>query len=236
MIAISNENTRLRIEAHALLAVVYIRNREFQNAKIHIQKTIQNISNIKSKNRRKIFYEKIILRFEEESILSGAKLDFQPHFDIDEIQKKAIELVRTENEESLLSLIGNSLPESSLNYLNDIRTTTLLQIPYDERLALPPPEKPLPSSIVGKRACSALKLVLWRTLCDKNDELYKGWSGNVAIFYKKPTLALAVSASFAEAKIGSTLLVAGIVAFLFRIGCNAFCEGFAPNEIMKRNK
>lgn len=80
-IVASNKNTRLLIAAHALLAGVYIRNREDENAKLHIQKAIQNISHIKSKKRRNIFHKKIILKFQEESMLFGANLSFKLNLD-----------------------------------------------------------------------------------------------------------------------------------------------------------
>lgn len=80
-IVASNKNTRLLIAAHALLAGVYIRNREEKSAQLHIQKAIQNISHIKSKKRRNIFYKKIILKFEEESILFGVNLSFKLNLD-----------------------------------------------------------------------------------------------------------------------------------------------------------
>ena len=89
----SNRQTRLRIEAHALLAIAYIRTKNISDSKVQITKAIENIKNIKSENSRKVFYEKLVTRMEEEAILYGSILNKTPTFNINEVQDKAVELV-----------------------------------------------------------------------------------------------------------------------------------------------
>ena len=236
VIATSNQQTRLRIEAHALLAVAYIRTKNLDYSKEHISKAIENIKNIRSRNRRKFFYEKLVMRMEEEAILFGSVLNDHPVLDIDEIQNKAIELVKTKAETELLAIIGTNLPSLSIQFFNEVRNSTLLQIPHVERLQLPPPNATISFAAIGKKAVGALKLVCWRALCDENDDLYKGWVQNVDIFYSKKVLSAAVGSILIEYKIGSTLFAAALVAYLFRIGCKVFCKTFAPVGIMVRHK
>lgn len=231
----SNKTTRIRIEAYALLAVAHIRINSIDEAKKHIRLAINNIRNIKSEQSRTSFYENLVLRLEEEAILSGARLSEKPKLDIDEVQSEAVKiLVSNEGEAQILARMGNSLPDHSIELFNDIRNSTLLQIPHQERLCLPPPNVAVPHSAIGKKAYSALKRVLWITLCDRDDELYQAWSNCTAILYDKKMLTGAVVAALMDAKVGSIVFVSATVAYLIKIGCRTFCEAFAPESIMKK--
>ncbi|MCC8193212.1 MAG: hypothetical protein LIP28_01000 [Deltaproteobacteria bacterium] len=234
----SSETTRIRIEAYSLLAVAYIRSAEYAKSKDNIRLAIKNIRNIQSEKNRKEFYEAIVLRLEEEAILAGAKAEgLNETFDIDTIQKEAVSiLVSNEGEAQILARIGNSLPDASIDLFNDFRNSTLLQIPRQEILQLPPPNVAVPESSIGRKALSAFKRVLWITLCDQNDELYKAWSGGLALLYDKKLLPIAVAGAFANFQLGSKALVVYVTAYLFKIGCRTFCEAFAPETIMKRKK
>ena len=229
----SNSSTRLRVEAYCLLSIAYLRNGEIDLARKSAVKGIDAIKNITSKFSRQNFYENFIERIEEEAILAGAKLESTPHFDVDQVQSDAIKIIH-ESESQLLSRIGSALPDKSINLFNSFRDTTLLQIPHQERLSLEPPPGEIPALTIGKRAMAALKHVCWSALCDKNDDLYKAWSESLALVYDKKLIASAIVAAFSGANIGSSILAASTVAYIFKLTCRTFCEAFAPKSIMKR--
>lgn len=231
----SNKSTRLRLEAYTLLAIAYLRTGDIDNAKKSIDNTISSIKNIRAQNSREVFYKKLVERIEEESILAGARLDSTPILDVDEVQSKAVELLQ-ESEAQLLARIGNELPDKSINLFTMLRDSTLLQIPHQERLCLPPPSVAVPSSSIGKKAMSALKHVCWTALCDRDDELYKAWSDGLSAVYDKKLIAGAVVTALIDAKIGSGLFAVSVVAYVFKFSCRTFCEAFAPDTIMKRTR
>lgn len=172
---------------------------------------------------------------EEESIIAGAILDSAPLLDVDNVQNEAIKILH-ESETQILARIGNALPDNSINLFNSLRDSTLLQIPHQERLCLPPPNETVPSSSIGKKAVSALKHVCWTALCDKDDELYKAWSDGLSVVYNKKMITGAIVTALIDAKIGSRLFAASVVAYVFKFTCRTFCETFAPNTIMKRSR
>lgn len=117
-----------------------------------------------------------------------------------------------------------------------MRDSTLLQIPHQERLSLPPPNVAMPSSSIGKKSVSALKHVCWTALCDRNDELYKAWSDGLSVVYDKKLITGAVVTALIDAKIGSVLFAVSVVAYVLQFTCRTFCEAFTPDTIMKRNR
>ena len=231
----SNKSTRLRVEAYSLLAIAYLRIGDIEQAKRSIDDTIASIKNIKSQNSREIFYQKFVERMEEESILAGARLNSAPLLDINEVQSEAIKIIH-ESESQLLARIGNELPDKSINLFTSLRDSTLLQIPHQERLSLPPPSVAMPSSGIGRKAVSALKHVCWTALCDRTDELYKAWSDGLSAVYDKKLITGAVVTALIDAKIGSGLFAISVVAYVLKFSCRTFCEAFAPYTVMKRNR
>lgn len=231
----SNKSTRIRVEAYSLLVIAHLRSGDIECAKKNISEVVNCIKNISSQNSREIFYKKLVARIEEEAILAGARLDCPPALDVNDVQSQAI-LLLGESESQLLARIGNALPGKSIDLFTTLRSSTLLEIPHQERKCLPPPNETIPSASIGRKAVSALKHVCWTALCDKNDELYKAWSDGLSAVYDKKLIAGAVVTALVDAKIGSGLFAASLVAYIFKFSCRTFCEAFAPETIMKRSR
>ena len=83
-----------------------------------------------------------------------------------------------------------------------------------------------------KKAGSALKNVIWRAVCDPNDEVYKAWSEGLSAVYDKKWIAGAILAAFQEANIGTFMIISTMVALAFKLGVGLFCAKFAPKSIM----
>lgn len=137
----SSKNTRLNLEATSLLAICYLREHNITKARELIIKAvnnINNINNIKSDKKRKQFHQRLFQRLEEESILVGL-FDKNKTLNLDEVDKKTIELIMTKTENEILFEIGNSIPTKAYDLLNEIHDTYIHQLPAPDKKFLPSP-------------------------------------------------------------------------------------------------
>lgn len=228
----ASPRTRLYIEATALLGVCYLRKGDTEKAKKQIIEAIDKINNIKSDSRRRQFHERLLTRLEEESILAGLVDKTAHKLDVDEIDIQAIKLIKHKTKSQLLIELGSSLPPKSSIILNDIRSTYQNRLPAPERLFLPAPLTEDTKEELGKRANSALKRVAWRSLCDKESELYQAWSNGLSVVYDKKYIASAIVAAFGSFSISGTMIAASVAALAIKFGVKVFCETFAPQSLM----
>jgi len=101
-----SKNTRVYLEASALLAVCYLRKNRFDLAKPLMAEVLRNESLIKSPSRRREFRLNVIQRFEEEGALASFRGMFRETFSGEEVQKEAGELVQTASEDDYFERIG----------------------------------------------------------------------------------------------------------------------------------
>jgi len=229
--AIMSEGTHTHLEATTLLALCYIRSNRIEQAKVLIDDVLDHVNNIKSDRRRRQFHKRFITRIEEESILAGMIEDVEVDLNVDEIQDEAVKL-QALDENSLIIFLGNAIPSRSVALLECVRSHALKQLPPADRKFLPTPKQAKVPKELGTRANAALKRVVWRAVCDPNDEVYQAWSKGLSVVYDKKWITAAIIAVCASWKITTTMVVISLVALAFKMGVKVFCDIFAPESIM----
>ena len=224
--------TRLHLEATALLAICYLREKNLPKARELLQQAVENINNIKSIQRRRQFHHRLLQRLEEESVLVGLMDDTGAQLDVEEVDAQSIRLVMSKSEDQILLEMGKAVPKSSLSLLEDIRNTYQRRLPAPDRGLLPPPLTEETKLELGKRAESALRRVAWRALCDPRNEIYQAWSNGLSVVYDKKYITAAIVASFGSLGITTTMLAASAVALAVKFGAQVFCEAYAPVGLM----
>lgn len=233
-----NKNTRIYLEATALLAICYLRTNEYEKSKPLISEVLKNENVIKTERTRLIFKKTIIERFDEEvSLYSIREENFTPNFDIDQIQDDAGILVATKTEEDIYRYLGSSVPQRTKHLLFDIDSFAKNQLSYDERKLLPSPTEIIKDEATGKTLFSSLKRVVYNSICDPNSEIYKAWYTNgLSVVLDKKYIAGAVIASLTTLGIGLKALAVSAVALIIRFGLDVYCEHFKPSGIMESRK
>jgi hypothetical protein len=131
-----SKGTRLHLEATALLAICYLRQKKIGKAEPLVAEAL-NSRNIKSEFRRRQFVRSIVSRFEEEGLLGtlvGQRVD---RLDPNEIEDLAAALVRTKNEDEILFEMGNALPPESTAFLLKVDMMAKRGLTRKELLYLP---------------------------------------------------------------------------------------------------
>ena len=225
-------NTRLYLEATAFLGICHLRQKRTAKAKPLIREVINSASNIRSERRRRQFHKRFIGRIEEECVLSeligtgGATLDPR------EIHDKAVLLLQQNNEQELTTLIGNLVPAAGILLLREVRDYSILQLPAPERKLLPAPKVAERPKNIGARALAVLRRIAWRAICDPDSTIYKAWSKKIPKVYNEAYFATALTATFTNWKIGTPLLVSGVVAVVMKYTAHEFCEWAKPQGLM----
>lgn len=229
---IANENTRLHLEATALLAVCFLRQKKPVKAKPLIREVIQRANNIRSDHRRHQFQKRFVTRIEEECILSELIGTVDGVLDPKAIHEKAVLLLQQNNESELTKLIGNLIPSSGVLLLRDVRNYSILQLPAPDRKLLPPPKESEKPKNIGIRATAVLRRIAWRAICDQESTIYKAWSKKIPKVYNDAYFASALVATFSNWKIGIPLLISGIVAIVMKYSAHEFCMWARPKGLM----
>lgn len=225
-------NTRLHIEATALLAVCYLRQKSPAKAKPLIKLVIARINNIISQRRRHQFQKRFIVRIEEECILSELIGRHEGDIDAKAIHEKAVQLLQQNNEDQIIELVGNLIPASGLKLLREVREYSILQLPVPDRKLLPPPEESERPRNIGSRSMSVLKRIGWKAVCDKDSPLYKLWAAKIPKVYNEAYFATALASTFCNWKIGLPLLISGVTAIIMKYSAHEFCEWAQPKGLM----
>lgn len=228
----SSPRTRLNLEATSLLAICYLREGNLDRARELIVRSVENINNITSDERREQFHKRLIEKLEEESILVGLVDSSATPLKLEEVDEQVVKLVRTKSENQIYLEMGRAVPQKSVDLLADVRGTYVLRLPAPDRKMLPPPITEENKEALGKRASSALKRVAWRAICSPESEIYKAWSQNLSVVYDKKYIAGAIVASFNSVNISVVMIAASAAALAIKFGAEVFCETFAPNSMM----
>lgn len=227
--------TRVFLEATALLAICYLREKNIETARTLINEAVECINNIKSEKRRSQFHKRLIIRLEEESILAGLiKSDFE-EISVDQVDKEAVSLVMSKNEDQILLQLGRNIPKKSIDLLMYTRESYQNRLPAPDYKLLPPPPT-FNDSELGKRAHSALKRVAWKALCNSDSELHKAWSGGLSVVHDKKYIAAAIVSAFTSLSISGLMIAASVAALAIKFGAEVFCETFTPETLMIARK
>jgi hypothetical protein len=224
--------TRLYLEATSMLAICYLRKRDLKKAKPFIDDTVKTLKNIKSESQRRKFRKNIIKRFEDEGMLAGLSGMDSDIINIDEVQEAALALqVKGENE--LITMLGEVTPPQVIQFLEHISNVSRKQLPYKEILYLPGPRTLEDHHKLGSKVFSSVKLVVWKSLCDPESEVYKSWySSGVKTILGKRYLTTAVVAALSGYNIGIWGVTVYVTALLFKMGIEVYCDVYQPTSIM----
>ena len=229
---LASSNTRLALEAGALLAVVLLRQKKTQEAKKIVKDVIENINNISSGRTRHQFQKRFINRIEEECILAELIGTAEGSMNMEEIQAKAVLLIQRNSDDEILRLIGNSIPVASINLLTDVRSYSILQLPAPDRKLLPPPEKAQEPKSVGKTTFTVLKRIAWKTFCKSDSPIYKMWSKKIPEVFNQGYFSAAILSTFGDFKIGLPLVASGLAALVMKYSAEEFCSLAKPKGLM----
>lgn len=224
-----NKNTRLHLEATALLAIAYLRICEVEKSKPYIKEVLQNKNVIKTESTRSKFNEEIIKRFDEECTLASLKNEKKVSINLEEAYLKALKYSQTKTEIQLYLELGNSTPKSTKDLLFQIDDFSKNQLTYNERKLLPSSKEFSKNDKVGKTVFSSFKRVLYNSICDPNSEVYKAWYTNgLGAVLDKKFIIVAVSSGLIGFGIGHTALIISACALILRFGLDIYCDMFKP--------
>jgi len=156
--------------------------------------------------------------------------------DNDEVHKLSVELVQTRTEDEIYEILGNYIPEETVQLLLTAESNNILMISAEDRKYLPKPISTKDKKDLGKKFNSAIKRVVWKGLCDPKSDIYKAWSDGLSIVHDKKYLTVTVVSLLNNLKIGTMMVAASIVALAIRFGVGVFCEMFEPESIMEKRK
>lgn len=229
-----SNNTRLYLEASALLAICYLRKELIEKAKPLISEVLNNDTVIKSERTRKKFRREIINRFNEETALYSLKNKDKKHFTEEELEEEIVKLVTQKTESEIYLVIGKSVPQYTKHLLFQVHQFSTKQLPSAERLALPSPEQQVKDEQVGKTVFQSVKRVIYSSLCDPKSEIYKVWYNNgMAIVLSKNYIRTAVVMYLANLGIGFKLITASVIALIMKFGLEVYCEKYKPADLME---
>ena len=153
-----SKNTRLYMEATALLAICHLRKKNLTEAEPLI-KSVLHSRNIRSESGRKKFLRCIVSRFEEEGLLGALVERVSEALDPEEIQNLAADLVRTKNEDEILAEMGKSLPPESVAFLLKVDALAKRSLTAKEILYLPGEAQILEKAQLGRTVFRSFKRV-----------------------------------------------------------------------------
>jgi hypothetical protein len=229
---LAGKTTRLSLEAGALLAVVFLRQKKTSEAKKLIRDVILNINNIASDRTRHQFQKRLIARVEEECILAELIGTEEGPMDAEDVQAKAVLLLQRNSDDEIFKLIGNTVPVAALNLLTDVRSYSILQLPAPDRKLLPPPEKAQEPKNVGKATFAVLRRIAWKTFCKSDSPIFKMWSKKIPEVFNQGYFSAAVLSTFGDFRIGLPVLASGVVALVMKYSAEEFCEIAKPKGLM----
>lgn len=232
-----NVNTRLYLEATALLAICYLRLLKVENAKPLIKEVLNNSAVIKTERTRKIFNKEIIQRFDEEIALFSLKEKNIVEFDIDEVEKEVGLLVATKTEGELFGMLGQNVPMNTKNLLFEVDNFSKNQLPYTERKLLQTSEDLIKDEEAGKTIFKSFKRTIYNSICDPKSQVYKMWNEKIigAIFDIKYLIG-AITLTLSKSHIGIKALIVTTAALVIRFGLDVYCEHYKPKGLMETRK
>lgn len=232
--SVLNNNTRIYLEATALLAICYTRMQEIEHAKPFIKEVLTNENIIKSERTRQIFHSEVIERFNEEAALATLKSDVKPIYNEDEIEDEVAKICQNLNDQEIYTQIGQSSPQSTKDLIFLVYNFSTKQLSSAERLALPSPDQKIKDAEIGLTVFQSVKRVIYNSLCNPESDIYKIWFNNGAcIVMSKGYIKTAVLACLINLGIGIKLIAASIIALIMKFGIEVYCTKYKPIGLME---
>jgi hypothetical protein len=232
-----NTNTRVHLEATALLAICILRQGKTSKAEPYIKEVLKNDTVIRSERKRAEFRQHIIRRFEEEAVLNTI-IGFAPKDrpDPKEAQDAAGQLLLSNtSDEELFQRIGTAAPPDAITIILKIDDFSRNLLPSREVKLLPSPEDKMKREKVGITVGDALKRRLYASLCDKESEIYKAWvNEGLGAVLNKIYIGGAITTFLINLQAGSIALAIPLAALLLKLGVEVWCEKYKPSLVMLR--
>ncbi|MEX1026695.1 MAG: hypothetical protein WD049_01620 [Candidatus Paceibacterota bacterium] len=229
----TNARTRVNLEATALLAVCRLRQEKIEEAKPLMRDTLENLDWISSESRRRQFRQRIIQLFDEETALAALRGHGHERLTPETLQDEAGALVQQMSEDGLLFELGDAIPEEVVFKILEIDEYARKLIPEHEVRYLPDPEALRKRKEIGRTVFSAIKVTLYRSICDPESEVYKAWYANgIQVVLDKKYISAAVVAALHGLGIGIKAIAVSAIALVIRFGVDVYCEKFKPDSAM----
>lgn len=152
---------------------------------------------------------------------------------IDEIDLAAIEAIRQKTEEELYLDIGSALPCEMVEFVSKVDAASRKQLTMTELTYLPPPVTAAKKIEQGKSFFKSLKLVLWKSVCDPNSDIFKAWYTNgVAQVLSKKYYAVVIASALYDMGFAVKAVAIPATALLMKIGLETYCDRYRPKEIL----
>jgi hypothetical protein len=226
-------NTRVFLEATALLAVCLLRKGEIEKAEPLMSYVLRNESVIKSERRRRQFRLNVIQRFEEEATIASFRGKYSEKIDAEELQNEAGKLVQFQNEDEMFTTLGKASPPETKILILRIEEFARKQLPKAEIKYLADPRERVKDEQVGRTVFSSVKRVMYRSLCDPNSDIYKMWFTNgLSAALNKFCLGSIIISVLAGLGIGIKAVAIPVAALIIKFGIEVYCERFKPEGIM----
>ena len=228
-----NRNTRIYLEASALLAVVYLRQGRISDAEPLMRDVLKNNKVIKSEKRNRQFRVNVIRRFEEEATIASFRDKFKERMSARNIQNEAGALLQQSTEEDIYEMIGKASPPETKQLILKVFEYAKKQLPPADIKLLPSPKDRINDKNVGVTVFQAAKNVLWRSLCDPKSDIYQAWvHKGIGFFFSKIYLGTAVAQALTNLGMGIKSLAVPITALIIKFGIEVYCEKYRPKGIM----
>lgn len=228
----TDQDTRVHLEATALLAVCLIRQKKVAEAEPLIHKVLTSKS-IKDPVKRRHFIESVSARYQLESYISAIRDHGHESLDTDLIDSEAIEALKTKSDEELYSALATALPREVIDFVYRVDRATRKQLTMIEVLYLPSPTAIEKKVEQGKSFFTSLKLVIWKSLCDPQSEVYKAWYTNgISHVLSKKYYAAIVAGALIDLGFAAKAAAVPATALLMKIGIEVYCDRYKPGEIL----
>jgi len=228
----TSKTTRVHLEATALLAVCLLRQKRILDVEPLIQE-VPISKSIKNPVRRRHFIESVTLRYRLESYISGIRDHGHEILDPDVIDREAINAVQTRSDDELYLQIATALPREVIEFVYRVDRVSRERLTMVEVLYLPSPAAIERKVEQGKSFFTSLKLVIWKSLCDPQSEIYKAWYTNgMAQVLSKKYYAAVVAAALVDLGFAAKAAAVPVTALLMKMGLEIYCERFKPGEIL----
>lgn len=226
------KTTRVYLEATALLVVCLLRQQKLGEAEPLIEQVLQGKS-IKDTERRRHFIESVTTRYQLESYISAIRGLGHESLNADTVNAEAIESLRTKSDDELYAQIASALPQEVIEFVFRVDRLARKQLTLKEVLYLPSPAMMEKRVQHGKSFFTSLKLVIWKSLCDPQSEIYKAWYTNgMSHFLSKKYYAIVVSAALIDLGFAAQAIAVPVTALLMKFGIEVYCERHKPGEIL----
>ena len=229
----TNKNTRVYLEAQALLAIVYLRQGKISEAEPLMKKVLKSDNVIKSERKNRQFRVNVIKRFEEEATIASFRNKFRERMSARDIQNEAGALIQQRTDDEIYEMIGKASPPETKQLILRVSEFAKKQLPPADIKLLPSPKDRINDKNVGITVFQAAKTVMWRSLCDPQSDIYQAWvHKGIGFFFSKIYLGSAVAQALTNLGMGIKALAVPITALIIKFGIEVYCEKYKPQGIM----